>query len=160
MHPARLQTVRQHPTDPSRRFNRIPYLFLPSLQLAYRRVWMQTEDEFALLTRASAGDKAAFRLLVDLHYQCIYRFALRLTGVPHSAEDVTQECFLQLLREHRFDQRLGRLRSYLYGIARHLARRHCRSATREVNWDSLTGSNWDSGEFTDDPGIQIDVSIT
>lgn len=58
------------------------------------------------------------------HQGPVYRFALRMSGSPAAAEDVTQEVFLALLggrghgQGHGYDERRGALRSYLYGVAR------------------------------------------
>ena len=58
-------------------------------------------------------------IIYRCHQGPVYRFALRLSGSPATAEDVTQETFLALLRGTGFDAGRGALRSYLYGVARH-----------------------------------------
>lgn len=50
----------------------------------------------ALLTRAIAGDTAAFGALVRLHQRPVYSLALRMLADRHRAEDLAQEVFLQL----------------------------------------------------------------
>jgi RNA polymerase sigma-70 factor (ECF subfamily) len=73
-----------------------------------------------LLRRISAGDEAAFTLLYRRHSGGIYRFALHMSGNPGTAEEVTQEVFMALIREpQRFDPAKGSLPAFLYGIARH-----------------------------------------
>ena len=52
-------------------------------------------------------------------------------GSVQTAEDVTQECFLALFAGAAFDPKLGSLRTYLFGIARHLAMRRVRIEERE-----------------------------
>jgi RNA polymerase sigma-70 factor (ECF subfamily) len=49
------------------------------------------------------------------------------------AEDITQECFLALLGGARFEEGQGKLRTYLFGIARHYAWKHLRQDEREVD---------------------------
>ena len=49
-----------------------------------------------------------------------------------AAEDVTQECFLILLKGSGFDSGQGSLRTYLFGIVRHLAIKRLRLAERET----------------------------
>jgi RNA polymerase sigma-70 factor, ECF subfamily len=73
-----------------------------------------------LLRRLSRGDEEAFMTIYRAHQGPVYRFALRVSGSPATAEDVTQETFLALLRGTSFDGARGRLRSYLYGVARNL----------------------------------------
>lgn len=42
-----------------------------------------------------AGDKDAYRVLVDSHYQFAFRIAFRITGDEADAEEVAQEAFLR-----------------------------------------------------------------
>lgn len=51
-----------------------------------------------LLTRASAGEAAAFAALVRRYQRTVYSIALRMLGDRHRAEDLAQEVFLQLYR--------------------------------------------------------------
>jgi RNA polymerase sigma-70 factor (ECF subfamily) len=49
----------------------------------------------------------------------VYRFALLMSGSAHTAEEVTQEVFLVMIRDvHRYDPSRGSLQSYLLGVAR------------------------------------------
>jgi RNA polymerase sigma-70 factor, ECF subfamily len=88
-------------------------------------------DDAKLLAEARRGDEAAFAALYQRHRTPVFRFAWRFTGSEHSAEDVTQECFLALFAGAAFDPRHGSLRTYLFGIARHLAMRRVRLEDRE-----------------------------
>ncbi len=77
---------------------------------------MSDED---LLQLMIGGDEDAFVLLFRKRQGAIYRFALQMTGSEATAEDVTQEVFMALLRSaSRFDPERGPLLSFLYGIAR------------------------------------------
>lgn len=51
-----------------------------------------------LLTRALAGERAAFGELVRRHQRSVYSLALRMLADRHAAEDLAQEVFLQLYR--------------------------------------------------------------
>jgi len=84
-----------------------------------------------LLEAARHGDEAAFLDLYRAHRTPLFRFAWRLTGSEAAAEDIVQECFLALLKGAGFDRRQGSLRTYLFGIARHLVLRRLRLAERE-----------------------------
>ncbi len=60
----------------------------------------------------------------DLYHRAIYSFAYRLTRRPALAEDLTQECFLAMLRKrpHRYDAARGStVKVYLFSIVRNLA---------------------------------------
>jgi RNA polymerase sigma-70 factor (ECF subfamily) len=84
-----------------------------------------------LIKAAREGDEAAFLQLFDEHYSPLYRFACRMTRSPADAEDIVQECFLELLRpgcSYNPDRTL--IRTYLYGVVRNQSlKRHRR---REV----------------------------
>ncbi|HUO33769.1 MAG TPA: sigma-70 family RNA polymerase sigma factor [Candidatus Acidoferrum sp.] len=82
-----------------------------------------TDD--GLLRRAQAGDEEAFRLLYRRNCPAIYRFALHMCGNSATAEDVTQEVFMALIRNAKsFDPARGTLGGFLFGIARnHLRKR-------------------------------------
>ena len=72
-----------------------------------------------LLRLMAAGDEAAFLTIYQRHQRSVYRFALLMTGDANSAEEVTQEVFLAIIREpRRYDQARGSLSAYLYGVAR------------------------------------------
>jgi len=51
------------------------------------------------IERAKQGDAEAFQALYNLHKRRVYSLCLRMTGNTASAEDLTQEAFLQLFRK-------------------------------------------------------------
>lgn len=55
-------------------------------------------DESALLRAARGGDSAAFSALYQRHAKPIYALALRMCGSVETAEDITQDTFLKMLR--------------------------------------------------------------
>jgi RNA polymerase sigma-70 factor (ECF subfamily) len=90
--------------------------------------------EADLVRRAARGDETAFLLVYERHRTSVFRFARRLLGSDTLAEDVTQECFLSLMRKpHLYDPARASLRSYLCGAARYVALRHLRVAARETS---------------------------
>lgn len=62
-------------------------------------------DEETLIPEILAGSEAAFNALYEKHSTKAYRTALLITGNVHTAEDVVQEAFIQVIRT------LGRLKS-------------------------------------------------
>lgn len=79
----------------------------------------QNPSDEELLRRMAAGDEPAFLALYRRRQAGVYRFALHMSGSETTAEDVTQEVFLALMRDAaRFDRRRGTLVAFLYGIAR------------------------------------------
>jgi RNA polymerase sigma-70 factor (ECF subfamily) len=57
--------------------------------------------------------------LFDDHHLPVFRFAYRMTGSVADAEDVVQECFLELLRPGcSYDPERTPIRTYLFGVVR------------------------------------------
>ena len=78
-----------------------------------------TPSDDELLRLITAGDEEAFATLYRRRQGSVFRFALLMSGCHATADDVTQEVFLTLLREaHQYDSSRGALLTYLYGIAR------------------------------------------
>jgi RNA polymerase sigma-70 factor (ECF subfamily) len=107
----------------------------------------QITDE-RLLERAASGDAAAFQILYERYRDAIFRFTYRLLGSIEAAEDVTQDCFLSLIKSPgRFDPARASLRTYLYAAARNLALKQFNYFNRATAIDELreepAGSNND-----------------
>lgn len=103
---------------------------------------LQSDEQ--LLQLMLGGDAQAFEALYDRRQGGIYRYALRMSGSPALAEDVTQEVFLSLMRDHSgYQESRGTVKSYLYGMARH---RLFRRLERERSLVSLTGSDQETAE--------------
>lgn len=78
------------------------------------------------MAQAARGNAAAFQQLYQRHWSAVYRFAWLLTGSVADTEDITQECFLTLIRRTAvYDPKRAQLRTWLIAIARnqHLQRR-------------------------------------
>src|SRR5580765_1696865 len=92
-----------------------------------------------LLDRAKGGDQAAFVELYERHRNAVFRFSYRLLGSVETAEDVTHDCFLSLIkRPGGFEPSRGGLRTYLYSAARNLSLKHFRSSGRTGSFDELS----------------------
>jgi RNA polymerase sigma-70 factor, ECF subfamily len=92
--------------------------------------------EAELLLKAAKGDELAFLLLYERHRTPVYRFACRMLGSSPLAEDVTQECFLSVLRRpEAFRAERASLRTYLCAIARYLAFKQLRKRGEETAVD-------------------------
>lgn len=55
-------------------------------------------EEARLVRRARWGSREAFETIYGRHAHAVYGLALRLSGNAATAEDITQETFMQLLR--------------------------------------------------------------
>lgn len=77
-----------------------------------------------LLRRAVAGEESAFLSLYEKLKRGIFRYAFYMTSSRPAAEEITQEVFLELLREgKRYDKDRGDVGAFVFGIARNLVRR-------------------------------------
>jgi RNA polymerase sigma-70 factor (ECF subfamily) len=77
-------------------------------------------EEF-VLAQARAGNRDAFRALVERHSRAVFRVAYRVTGNEQDAEDVVQETFLKAYAElARFESRSG-FGTWLHRIAANCA---------------------------------------
>src|SRR6202165_3257030 len=81
--------------------------------------------------RTLAGERDAFRVLVERHSHNVFRLAYRMTGNQHDAEEVVQEAFL------RAYQKLGQFASranfgtWVYRIAANYAIDRMRQRQKE-----------------------------
>lgn len=91
---------------------------------------MNSDDQ--LMLEFQQGSREAFREIFERYRDPLYGFFRRRLENPARAEELTQDCFLALLRNvDRYEPRTG-FPSYLYGIAIHLVMAERRKARREV----------------------------
>ena len=90
-----------------------------------------------LLLAAQQGSSDALAALYQRHSPLVYRFTLRLSRDTATAEEITQEVFLALLRQaDRYDSQRANLSTWLCGIARRQLWRHLERNERFVPIDS------------------------
>jgi RNA polymerase sigma-70 factor (ECF subfamily) len=101
--------------------------------------------DHGLLIRASGGDETAFVVLYQRHRDAVFRFSYRMLGSEGPAEDVTQDCFLHLLKHpSRFDPKRAGLRTYLLAIARNLSLKHFSRQAAQVGFDEAEDESADT----------------
>jgi len=86
-----------------------------------------------LLFEASKGELKAFEEVVRRHQASLVRFLERLIGNRADAEDVAQEAFLAALRKSSSFKGRASVRSWLFAIAKNIARDFLRSRIRRRN---------------------------
>lgn len=107
-----------------------------------------------LVERARGGEREAFGFLYRRHQAYVYRFARTMTGSSAVAEDIVQEVFLALMRDlKRYDAARAGLRTYLFGIARNLARYKARSVRRLISLDQV-----EEVSTFEDPGAALSAN--
>src|ERR1700693_1062322 len=78
-------------------------------------------SDAAAVERTLAGEREAYRVLVQRHSAYVYRVAYRMTGNTHDAEEVVQEAFLrayQKLQQFAGNANFG---TWVYRIAANYA---------------------------------------
>lgn len=71
--------------------------------------------------RTLAGERNAYRVLVERHSKYVYRLAYRMTGNSHDAEEVVQEAFLRAYQKLRQFAGNANFRTWVYRIAANYA---------------------------------------
>jgi RNA polymerase sigma-70 factor (ECF subfamily) len=69
------------------------------------------------IERTLAGDRDAFRVLVERHSATIFRLAYRLTGNHHDAEEIVQEAFLRAYQKLEQFASQANFATWMYRIA-------------------------------------------
>ena len=116
-------------------------------------------QDHELVARMCGGDRAAFEELFKRYRSLVYRFARQMSGSHDTADDVTQDVFIALMEQGaRFDPSRASLRTYLYGMSRHLVlQRFKRSAVRRERSSGLLGEDDARSPAVDsDPGADLD----
>lgn len=94
-------------------------------------------DLVELLKRCARGDQDAFARLYDATASRVFGLAVRVVRDPAQAEEVTQECFLEIWRTaSRFDPDRGSPLSWLLTITHRKAVDRVRSAEAASRRDS------------------------
>jgi RNA polymerase sigma-70 factor, ECF subfamily len=77
-------------------------------------------------------------VLVEQYYSDVYRFAFRLAGDAHQAEDMTQQAFLQAHRKLDSLREIDRAKPWLFTIVRNVFRQEMRrGSVNTVELDEL-----------------------
>jgi RNA polymerase sigma-70 factor (ECF subfamily) len=95
-------------------------------------------DEEPLVTRAAAGDTAAFRLLYERHRGDVARLVYRMLGARADFDDVVQEVFVQVYRSLKDFRGQAKFSTWLHRVTVNVVLMHRRSArSRPVFTDPL-----------------------
>ena len=86
-----------------------------------------------LVTRVCAGDAEAFRLIFERYSRPVISFIFDMVNDRSLAEELTQETFVRAYRAMRTMRRETKLSTWLFGIARNVARESLRARARAVS---------------------------
>ena len=97
------------------------------------------------MLRYKDGDVAAFELLYRRHNDALYRYLLRLSLHPHTAEDLYQEVWSRIIRSKARYRPTAKFTTFLYRVAHncfidHLRRNKRHSHESVIDPDVTPGS--------------------
>ena len=84
-----------------------------------------------LVARASSGDQEAFRLIFERYSRPVISFVYDLVGDRGLAEELAQETFVRAFRSLGALREGTKLSTWLFGIARNVARESLRARVRD-----------------------------
>jgi RNA polymerase sigma-70 factor (ECF subfamily) len=110
---------------------------------------MNVVPDAVAVKRTLAGDRDAYRVLVERHSQNVYRLAYRMAGNSHDAEEIVQEAFLrgyQKLKQFAGQSNFG---TWVYRIAANYAIDRIRQRKVEESRRELPSRTSEDGQETD-----------
>ena len=120
-----------------------------------RRIDAEQAADDKLVSATAEGDRMAFTVLFERTQGSVYRFALHMTGSPETADDITQDVFLVVMRDaERYEKGRATVRAWLCGIARNFARRRRAADVLFTPMDEETEGQCE-GTTKGDPSIDM-----
>ncbi|MBI3653819.1 MAG: sigma-70 family RNA polymerase sigma factor [Acidobacteria bacterium] len=95
------------------------------------RAGMLMNSSQELIARVRGGDEEAFRLIFDRYIRPVISFIYDMTGQRDLAEELAQETFVRAYRGIQSLKDETKLSTWLFGIAKNVAREALRSRLRE-----------------------------
>src|ERR1700746_2734219 len=89
------------------------------------------ESDDVAVERTLAGDRDAFRVLVERHSPNVFRLAYRMTGNRQDAEEVVQEAFLRAYKKLSQFAARANFGTWVYRIAANYAIDRMRQRKKE-----------------------------
>lgn len=102
------------------------------------------------------GDAEAFEQLVRASNRDVYSLALRLTGNPDDAAEVTQETYMKLLRSIGSFRGEAKFSTWLYRVTSNVAITAMRKRSRRRLDVSLETVDWENIPTPSDPAAEVE----
>lgn len=102
-------------------------------QLAYAPAMDNAVEDSALMLRYKDGDTAAFEILYRRHNDALYRYLLRLSHHPATAEDVFQEAWGKIIKARDNYRPTAKFTTFLYRVAHNCFIDHVRRNKRHTH---------------------------
>lgn len=93
---------------------------------------MTPEDLQEIVSRIRSGDRAAFRILVEMYQQQAYRLSFRILGNEEEARDIVQDSFVKIWQKIGSYDPARKFVTWMNGIVVHASVDRQRSLRRHV----------------------------
>src|ERR1700741_3612892 len=107
------------------------------------------ESDAIAVERTLAGDRDAYRVLVERHSHNVFRLAYRMTGNQHDAEEVVQEAFLRAYQKLSQFAARANFGTWVYRIAANYAIDRMRQRKNEDSNRALPARETEEGAEMD-----------
>jgi RNA polymerase sigma-70 factor (ECF subfamily) len=121
--------------------------------VTYARSMGVTPEDSALMLRYKDGDIDAFETLYRRHNDSLYRYLLRLSLNPDTADDVFQEVWGKIIKARHRYRPTAKFTTFLYRVAHNCFIDHVRRNKRH-----MIGSGIDP-DSSPDPGDEPDLQV-
>ena len=95
------------------------------------------KDEQDAIGRVVAGDRDAYRVLMERHLPGVLRLTTRITGNSVDAEEAAQDAFLRAYRKLPEFRREAAFGTWVYRIAMNCALDLVERRKRDLNWNAV-----------------------
>jgi RNA polymerase sigma-70 factor, ECF subfamily len=112
------------------------------------------DSDALAVERTLAGERDAFRVLVERHSQNVFRLAYRMTGNQHDAEEVVQEAFLRAYQKLGQFAARANFGTWVYRIAANYAIDRLRQRQKEESRREMPSAGSRDG-MGDDPLARV-----
>src|SRR5271165_7210632 len=103
---------------------------MPSTTLVLERVSRTRDSDIELMLRVQQDEPGAFADLIELYWPRVFGRFFRQFGDRQEAEDLVQDVFLRLFRNRKRYRPQAKFATWLYHIARNVARNAIRTRRR------------------------------
>src|SRR5215213_3904239 len=110
-----------------------------------------------LVTRVCQGDADAFRLIFERYSRPVISFIYDIVNDRGLAEELTQETFVRAFRSIRTMRAETKLSTWLFGIARNVARESLRARARAISHVDLADKS--VMDLSDNKPVPEDVRV-
>jgi RNA polymerase sigma-70 factor (ECF subfamily) len=112
--------------------------------------------EELLVVRCQLGEREAFDALISRWHEPVWRYLRRLSNSDDAAGDLSQDCWLRMMRGITKLRETGSFRAWLFGIARRVAmdrlrREYLRATDDTLDLDELPAQS-------SDPDLEPDLA--